>query len=393
MSSILLYNHGGCENRGCEAIVRSTSEMFAREAGARVYLASAQPAYDRDAGLSAIERIVPDRISPYSVRRLINSVGFRLGMPREHEVARRHAPVIELGKRSDICLSVGGDTYCYGPQEHLRVINGRLRRAGKALVLWGCSVEPDSLVGEQLSDLAQYDLIIARESITQAALAEKGLPARRWCDPAFFLRSEETPLPPGWKEGATVGVNVSPLILSRARDGEAALEAFAQLIRHILDAGEARVALIPHVSWAHDNDMDALGKLKARFAGEERVLLVPDGLRAAQLKGLIARLKLLVTARTHASIAGYSTCVPTLVIGYSVKARGIARDLFGEEEGHLIPVQRLSGAEELIAAYDALDARAKEERAFLAGRLPEYMSGKDEIIRDVMALGERRKGS
>ena len=30
MSTMLMYNHGGCENRGCEAIVRSTSEIFAQ---------------------------------------------------------------------------------------------------------------------------------------------------------------------------------------------------------------------------------------------------------------------------------------------------------------------------------------------------------------------------
>lgn len=393
MRSILLYNHGGCENRGCEAIVRSTSELFAGEAGARVRLASAQPDYDRGVGLENIERIWPDRISPYSVRRLVNSVGFRLGMPREHEVARRHAPVISAGKRSDVCLSVGGDTYCYGPQEHLRVINGRLRRAGKALVLWGCSVEPDSLEGGQLQDLAQYDLIVARESITLSALREKGLPARLWCDPAFFLRREDVPLPQGWREGETVGINVSPLILGRARDSGAAMEAFARLIGHILQTSENSVALIPHVTWAHDNDMDALRELKARFAQESRVLLVPGSLNAMQYKGLIARLTALVTARTHASIAGYSTGVPTLVIGYSVKARGIARDLFGTEEGHLIPVQELTGAEQLIGAYDALLGRQKEERARLLERLPEYMSGKDEIVREVMALGERRKGS
>lgn len=393
MSSILLYNHGGCENRGCEAIVRSTSELFSREAGAHVRLASAQPEYDRGVGLDAIERITPDRISPYSARRLINSVGFRLGMPREHEVARRHAPVIDAGKRSDVCLSVGGDTYCYGPQEHLRVINGRLKRAGKALVLWGCSVEPDSLKGEQLLDLAQYDLIVARESITLEALLQKGMPARGWCDPAFLLRSEELPLPRGFREGATIGVNVSPLILSRAKDSDAAMEAFVGLIRHILDSGEDSVALIPHVTWAHDSDMNALCRLKARFEGEERVLLLPGDLNAMQYKGMIARLRALVTARTHASIAGYSTGVPTLVIGYSVKARGIARDLFGGEEGHLIPVQELAGAEELIEACDALLAREKEERAFLARRLTEYMSGKGEIVREVMALGESRKGS
>ena len=77
------------------------------------------------------------------------------------------------------------------------------------------------------------------------------------------------------------------------------------------------------------------------------------------------RLSGLVAARTHVSIAAYSTFVPTLVIGYSVKARGIARDLFGEEAGHLLPAQELSGEAELIAAYDALMKRGDAERGQL----------------------------
>ena len=386
MSTVLLYNHGGCENRGCEAIVRATSELFAREAGARVSLASNQAAFDRGAGLSRVGRVFDSTISPYSARRLINSVGFRLGMPREHEVARKYAPVIAQGRRSDVCLSVGGDTYCYGEQEHLAVINARLQKAGRPLVLWGCSVEPDVVRGEAIADLRRYSLIVARESITEAALADAGLPVRRWCDPAFTLEREDLPLPQGWREGATVGLNVSPLILSRAQDGEAALEAFVQLIGHILSTTGDAVALLPHVTWAHDDDRQALSALKARFADEPRVLMLPGDLRATQYKGYIARMRALVTARTHASIAGYSSAVPTLVIGYSVKARGIARDLFGDEAGHLIPVQELASERELIAAYDAMLARADAERAFLKERLPVYTDGAREVVRAVMAL-------
>ena len=37
----------------------------------------------------------------------------------------------------------------------------------------------------------------------------------------------------------------------------------------------------------------------------------------------------------------YSSCVPTLVVGYSVKARGIARDIFGTEDRYVLPVQSL----------------------------------------------------
>lgn len=77
MTRIMLYNHSGCENRGCEAIVRSTAAMFA-QAGASVALTSRQPAYDRALHLHDVERIVPMTIAPYSVRRIINSVGFRM---------------------------------------------------------------------------------------------------------------------------------------------------------------------------------------------------------------------------------------------------------------------------------------------------------------------------
>ncbi|MFQ9805604.1 MAG: polysaccharide pyruvyl transferase family protein [Christensenellales bacterium] len=383
--NILLYNHSGCENRGCEAIVRSTSALFA-QAGAHVSVTSGQAELDRKLNLPDVARLLDEQISPYSVSRLVNSIGFRLGMPREHEVARKYLPVIREGRRADVCLSVGGDTYCYAPQEHIRVINGRLRRADKPLVLWGCSVNPERLEGECLNDLKAYDLVVARESITAQAMRDAGMNVRMWCDPAFTMAAEELPLPTGWKEKQTVGLNVSPLVLSHAKDKEAALNAFVSLVRHILRTSDRAVALIPHVTWAHDNDMDALSAIKAHFADEPRVFILSDRLNAMQYKGYVKRLCGLVTARTHVSVAAYSTFVPTLVIGYSVKARGIARDLFGSEEGHLIPAQELSGETELIAAYDALMRRGDAEREQLKARMPSYMAGREETIAAVLAL-------
>lgn len=388
MKRIMLYNHGGCGNRGCEAIVRSTAALF--EGRATLSLASDEPEFDRQAKLDGIRRIISSEIAPYSLRRFINSIGFRLGIPREQEVARKHGTVIDLGKRSDVCLSIGGDTYCYNHQEHLQVINGRLRRAGKPMVLWGCSVEPDIIKGETLEDLRAYDLIVARETITEQAIKDAGLLVVRWCDPAFTMRKEELALPEGWREGKTIGLNVSPLVLDRAKDVGEALQAFAALVRHILDTSDCTVVLIPHVFWQHDNDLKALNAIKAQFADEARVMLLPQAetLTAEQLKGYIARLSALITARTHASIAAYSTCVPTLVIGYSVKAKGIARDLFGEEAGHLIPVQELTGEKQLIAAYDALMERAQQERAFLEKRIPVYTAGAQEIVSTILNLAK-----
>ena len=88
MSRILLYNHGGCENRGCEAIVRSTAALFAKR-NVTVLLATDQKAYDQLLGLDDVKRVFSSTISPMSVSRLVNSVAFRLGASRESEVARK----------------------------------------------------------------------------------------------------------------------------------------------------------------------------------------------------------------------------------------------------------------------------------------------------------------
>lgn len=66
-----------------------------------------------------------------------------------------------------------------------------------------------------------------------------------------------------------------------------------------------------------------------------------------QLKDCIARCSFFIGARTHATIAAYSSCVPTLAVGYSVKAKGIATDLFGTEKNYVLPVQEIHSETDL----------------------------------------------
>ena len=387
MKKVLLYNHSGCGNRGCEAIVRSTAALL-RDGGAeRIWLSSGEPAYDAGLGLSDVDKVLSPVISPYSVRRLVNSVGFRLGMPREHEVARRYAPVIAAGRRCGVCLSVGGDTYCYNPQEHMRVINARLKRAGVPLVLWGASVDPELLTPAMIEDLSAYDLIVARESVSAQALRGKGLRVLLWRDPAFSLPQVQLPLPEGWREGKTMGLNVSPLVLDRMGEREEGIRLFAAFIRHVLRTTDLTVALFSHVLWPHDDDRSVVRALKAAYAEDPRVICLPGEPGAREIKGTISRMRLLVTARTHASIAAYSTGVPTLVIGYSVKARGIARDLYGEEGGHLLESRTLT-LPALEAAFDVLAERGEAERALLARRLPDYLKDAEGALRAVAELAK-----
>lgn len=385
---VILYNHGGCQNRGCEAIVRSTSALLrARDPGARVTLCSLAPQEDGMLAPDSVARVIAHGVRPLSWDRAVNAVRSRMGAPREEQIARNNMPFLRAARRAGLCVSIGGDTYCYGRPELLLAVNARLRAQGTPTALWGCSVEPELLRGEILDDMRGYRTIVCRESITFEAMRAAGLPAVLGVDPAFFLPQERLPLPEGWREGDTVGVNVSPLILRCAEDGAAVLGSFRALIERILRDTSSAVCLVPHVTWAHDDDREALRRLKEAFAGEPRVFLLPDGLNACQTKGYISRLRLFVGARTHATIAAYSSGVPTLTIGYSVKARGIARDLYGEEAGHLLPVQELRHAQQLLSAYEALEANAARERAYLAGRLPAYTACKDEMMDALVRAG------
>ena len=62
------------------------------------------------------------------------------------------------------------------------------------------------------------------------------------------------------------------------------------------------------------------------------------------------------------------------MVGYSVKARGIARDLFGSEEHYVLPVQALENPEELIQAYDRMMEKEEEIRRRLKTIMPEYIA-------------------
>ena len=81
-----------------------------------------------------------------------------------------------------------------------------------------------------------------------------------------------------------------------------------------------------------------------------------------------------IGARTHATIAAYSTGVPTLVAGYSVKARGIAKDIFGTDQNYVLPVQGFTRNEDLTEAFRWLCENEQHIRKYLKDKMPEYCS-------------------
>lgn len=370
---VFLYPHGGSGNHGCEAIVRSTAMILE---GVRMNLYSMRPEQDMAVKLNEICSIYNERkaLNPLSIDYINAYIKYHFLRKQSAFEELSFSPILESINKNDYLLSIGGDNYCYGVPAYIYIVNEACRRRGIKTFLWGCSIEPGAINDDMLNDLKGYTQIFARESITYDALKAKGLKnVVLYPDPAFSLGRKDIKLPDGFIEGNTVGINVSPLIIDRESSEGMAMKNYSQLIEFIIQHTDMQVALIPHVVWANNDDREPLQKLFEQYKSTDRVLMIVDH-PAEELKGIIARCRFLVAARTHASIAAYSQQVPTLVMGYSVKARGIATDIFGTDEHYVLPVQSLRYPNDLAGEFTWLMSHEQDIKALYADLMPEYIN-------------------
>ncbi|CAM4182150.1 polysaccharide pyruvyl transferase WcaK-like protein [Paenibacillus endophyticus] len=350
---IMMFAHDGSLNRGCEAIVRSSTAIIKeRLSDAQVYLASTKPETDQViAKLDGVYDGSTLAIKKYSYDWFLSSMKVKLFQDESYAFGKIHHNIIKNIKDMDVCLSIGGDNYCYGEQPGWYEINRRVKAQGKKLVLWGCSIGEEDMSERKLEDLSTFDLILSRESITYQMLQSKGLKNVKLCaDSAFTMEKEELPLPQGWQEGNTIGLNFSPLVWKRNKQSQAAVD---ELIIHILKSSNMSIALTPHVIINGNNDYEVLSAYFEKYKHTGRVMLLPDNLTAIQYKGYIARMRFFIGARTHATIAAYSNYVPTMVLGYSVKSKGIAKDIFGEEK-LVLDIKEISDSKLLINKFNEM---------------------------------------
>ena len=80
-------------------------------------------------------------------------------------------------------------------------------------------------------------------------------------------------------------------------------------------------------------------------------------------------MRFFIGARTHATIAAYSTGVPTMVLGYSVKSKGIAKDIFGEEK-LVLGIDEISDAGKLIAKFEEMKNEEDSIKEILKNKIP-----------------------
>lgn len=378
MNEVIMYSHGGSGNRGCEAIVRATKKIL------KIYckdielkLATLNKNEDIECGLSDFKEII--EYSNYTKRKSIDhikaAIVYRITKNSNKYISLAQKNLYKHFNSETIGISIGGDNYCYTDSKWLYISNEEAKKRKSKTVLWGCSIEEENIDDEMLRDLLSYDLIIARESITYETLIKKdiGKNVKLYPDPAFQLDYYNYSNHGEIVEENTIGINLSPYIYKSNLQKNKVIDIYIGLIDYILKNTNMNIKLIPHVYWEHNNDLDVLQLIYNKFENNSRVTIITKKYTCMQLKNIISKCRMFIGARTHSTIAAYSTCVPTLVLGYSVKSKGIAKDIFGSEEGMVVHIQKICDKEYLINHFNNFTKNEDKIRRILKMNMPKYI--------------------
>ncbi|MEQ9639612.1 MAG: polysaccharide pyruvyl transferase family protein [Alphaproteobacteria bacterium] len=185
-------------------------------------------------------------------------------------------------------------------------------------------------------------------------------------------------------DGQTIiGFNANPLI--DLGEGIDPIAVYARAVEGTLSRiSGARCVFLPHDLRGSISDVSLLNEIYMKLTEQtrERVYVLQPEFNAWDVKGLVARVDLLVTGRMHLAIAALSQCVPVLGVGYQGKFEGLF-DLFNLVEmvitpGDLIEEDKLD--EQVVRAL----SRSSELRDEIASELPKVLKLSE---RNVMTLG------
>jgi len=100
--------------------------------------------------------------------------------------------------------------------------------------------------------------------------------------------------------------------------------AWLKLITSFLNDWNVNVLIIPHVQESYGDDRELATSLHRGTGFDRRIWVAAEDLNASEYKSLISRCQMVVAERMHAAIAGLSAQVPTVMVAYSLKVKGIA---------------------------------------------------------------------
>jgi polysaccharide pyruvyl transferase WcaK-like protein len=359
--TFIMAGNGPYDNRGCEAIVRGTAKILRHYYKDPSFLCVSffqnQEQFEKQSREEFDSAIVHkktntnlNRFSPeWALQRTLRKIA-----PIKYTKSVYKELYLKI-KDSKAVLSIGGDNYSldYGIPKLFTGLDDLVLKKNKPIIIWGASVGPFDRLPEyekyMKKHLQNIKGIFARESATIEYLEKIGITenVHKAADPAFLM----DPTKPQYGkeleiEEDSIGINLSPLMAKYVSNGDmnSWINTASEIVEEIAKRKDNKIYLIPHVTFPHSNDYPFLKEVKARIKDtEKKITLIPPIYNASETKWIISQMELFAGARTHSTIAALSSHVPTLSFAYSLKAKGINKDIFGHEDFCLNPEKLNAG--------------------------------------------------
>lgn len=375
---LLMHADGG--NRGCEAITKATSILL-KGSPSNVYAYSRNVALDSFLGIGEYCRLINVKTIGF-LYRLIRKILITIVKNHNFQLLLTYFPLLSYMKKiqsEDVFLSSGGDMMCYGDNEAV-FTNNYLHKKGIKTVLWGCSMGKENASPAKIDTLKKFSTIYARESLSYDFFKSLNLKKVLLLpDPAFILQPKSCELPSAFNNNDVVGINVSNYILKNDSLNSDKGSQVLQLIDYILKSTHYQILLVPHVFWKEQNDIVVCNKVMSAFGANPRIsILNSQSLNYCEIRYVISKCKLFIGARTHSVISAYSTCVPAIALGYSIKARGIAKDI-GLPDRLVVDFSKDLQKSVLLDSFKYLEENEKQIRALLEQNIPPYKKKLEEF--------------
>ena len=367
-------------NRGCEGIAKGTAAILGESKESLIGLCEDIP-LDNRLGIGDKVSLQPYRKLSLWFR-IINKIYINiLNVLRKDDFEKgklyrhyKYKPFINQMQTGDIMLSTGGDMMCYGDNFVISTTKWAKKQGAKT-ILWGCSMGEQNLTPRKRKVLNKFDVIYARESLSYDFF--KGLGLKNvvcFPDPAFVLEPEMTQLPKAFEKGNVIGINLSNFTIGGFTLDTPFGNEVRQLLNYILDKTEYQILLIPHVTWSGQDDcilaQNVFKEYDEKAQGRISVLSI-DKLNYLQIRYVISNCHLFIGGRTHAVISAYSTCVPAIALGYSIKSKGIAKDL-GLDEILVVNCRSSKDVNGLVDSFMFLLSNEEAIRCHLKNIMKEY---------------------
>lgn len=366
-------------NRGCEGIAKGTAQILGLPKEQLIGLCTDIP-LDKRIGTEQYVTLVPKRQEGllYKIVNKLFRIVLSIRTRDKFELSAYNRyylydPFIRKMDVGDVMLSTGGDMMCYG-DNLIITTNNMAKKRGAKTVLWGCSMGKENLTPRKLETLKKFDLVYARETLSFEFFKSLGL-SNVVCypDPAFALDPVTVELPKCFESKKVIGINLSNYTVGAYTLDTPFGEEVKQLLDYILNETDYHILLIPHVMWKDQDDRIIAKNVADTYGGYKDRMSVLDSEKYnyLQIRYIISKCHIFIGGRTHAVVSAYSTCVPAIALGYSIKSKGIARDL-GMPEYTVVDSKKVAEKGILKESFRQLCQSYQEVKDHLDGFIPSY---------------------